>query len=192
MTHTARRWRYLAVAALLLSALAGLTACGKVSEYPGVPREGSQSGAVVQPAAASEGASASQEVTSGGETAESSEESSEGGAEQVRAELAQVDPASVPLVEKPEIELKDYEFVPKVVKVKAGEVEFAWDNTATHAHNYRIVKKGTEEVVFPGPKVGAMRRQRKILELEPGEYEVFCNLSDHLERGMIGLLFVEP
>lgn len=90
------------------------------------------------------------------------------------------------------IELKDYEFNPVDVRVKSqnGEVHFLWENTSTHAHNYRIVDK-SGNIVYPGPKVGAKKKREETLKLPPGEYKVFCNLSDHEERGMKGTLVVE-
>jgi plastocyanin len=92
-----------------------------------------------------------------------------------------------------EVELKDFEFVPYLFHVKAGDVTFLFDNTATHAHNYRISAwDDHENVVYPGPKIGARRKRKVHIKLDPGVYYVFCNLSDHEDRGMVGKLFVEP
>jgi len=91
------------------------------------------------------------------------------------------------------IELKDFEFVPKDVVVKAGDITFIWDNTSTHAHNYRILRADNpKDIIYPGPKVGAKKKQTKTLKLEPGDYIVICNLSDHEKRGMKGTLKVVP
>lgn len=94
------------------------------------------------------------------------------------------------------IKLENFAISPGNVQVKAGDVEFQWENPSNNAHNYRIVRgndpvnASDADVVYPGPKVGAKRTQIDTLTLEPGEYTVFCNLSDHLERGMRGRLLV--
>jgi len=92
-----------------------------------------------------------------------------------------------------EVELKDFEFVPHLFHVKAGDVTFLFNNTSTHAHNFRITTwDDHENVIYPGPKIGARRQRKVTITLEPGVYYVLCNLSDHEERGMVGKLFVEP
>jgi len=181
----------------------GLVACG---EYPGVPRQGqqaaqqpmqvaqlrqqsAQSAEQAQPAApAAESASA----TGGGEGG--------GGLAEKVSQLEGVTAEDVPLLtDVVEVELKDFEFVcsassvPNIFRVKAGEVTFIFNNTSTHAHNFRITAwDGHENVIYPGPKVGARKKRKVKITLEPGVYYVLCNLSDHEERGMVGKLFVEP
>lgn len=90
------------------------------------------------------------------------------------------------------ISLVDFEIKPAVLEFSGGERTFRWDNTSTHAHNYRIVKwDDHEEIIYPGPKVAAKRKQAKEIEIGPGEYYIFCNLSDHEKRGMRGKLIVK-
>ncbi len=193
--------------ALFGSIAVAVSACG---EAPGVPR-GASGGGVV---ASSNGADLSPSSASGGESAKPSkpaepsapaEESksrgssagssaggspSSGGAAGGSGGGSSGGGAAV-AGDVVEIELKDYEFAPVDVKVKAknGEVRFLWKNTSTHAHNYRILKG--DQIVYPGPKVGAKKKREETLKLAPGEYEVICNLSDHEERGMKGKLIVE-
>jgi len=174
MAHYKRFMPILIVTILAL----GLMACG---EYPGVPRPGQESQQVIQIVQAGGGAAPS---------------SSEGGLlAEALAELEQIKPEDVPLAENPiHVVLKDFEIVPNVLRVKAGEVTFVFENTSTHTHNYRIAAwDNHKKVIFPGrPKVGANQKREVTIHLEPGVYYVRCNVSDHEERGMVGKLFVEP
>lgn len=178
----------------------GLTACG---EYPGVPRKGMQSAQGVQSAPAVQPAQSSQqESTSPEEPAPAAEETEmedsgeEGGSDMAKTlhELEEVKMEDVELTTGTiNVELRDFEFDPPVLHVKAGKVTFFFENASTHAHNYRIAAwDDHESIVFKGPKIGARKKREMDIDLEPGTYYVLCNLSDHEERGMVGKLFVEP
>ncbi|MFQ5813911.1 MAG: cupredoxin domain-containing protein [Anaerolineae bacterium] len=113
---------------------------------------------------------------------------------QLRSELEGVKAEDVELATGPvAIELKDFELVPNLIRVKAGETTFILNNTSTHTHNYRIVAwDDRKNVIYRGrPKVGAKKTKEDTLPLEPGVYYIYCNVSDHEERGMVGKLFVD-
>jgi plastocyanin len=109
-------------------------------------------------------------------------------------ELEGVTAADVPLSEGPvTVELADFELKPRLFRVKAGDVDFVFQNPSTHAHNYRVTAwDNHENIIYPGPKIGASKTREATITLEPGIYYVLCNLSDHEERGMVGKLIVEP
>jgi len=188
---------FLLAGALIL----GLVACG---EYPGVPRQGQQ--AAQQPIqVAQQPAQAAEQAQPAAAPAESVPSAPRAGGEggslaEIVQQLEGIKPEDVPLLTgEVEVELVDFEFVcsassiPHVFRVKAGEVTFIFNNTSTHAHNFRITAwDDHENVIYPGPKVGARKKRKVKITLEPGVYYVLCNLSDHEERGMVGKLFVEP
>lgn len=166
------------LAGLLVIALAG---CG-----------GSSSGS-----SSSQAAVSAQQVASSGSSSSSSSSSSEPASGDLAKIIEQLEGVKAEDVELTSgtinMELKDFEFVPAILKVKAGTVTFLFDNTATHAHNYRITTwDNHENIIFKGPKIGARRQREMDIELQPGVYYVLCNLSDHESRGMVGKLFVEP
>lgn len=181
----------------------GLAACG---EHPGVPRQGQQ--AAQQPAQVAQPVQQQAQPAQQAQPVESEaaapaesappasgeEREGEGDLAAMIHELEEVKAEDVPLTTGAvECELKDFEFVPHLFRVKAGEVTFIFNNTSTHAHNYRISAwDDHEKVIYPGPKIGARKKRKVTIKLEPGVYYVLCNLSDHEERGMVGKLFVEP
>lgn len=185
--------RFMAVA-LMVSAMLVLAAC---TETP-VPR-GESGGAQVaegnapSETAKEEAAPAPTEAAPAEKEAQAEPPATEGGGSGSGGESGgESGGAATVSGNEVKIELKDFKIVPAELTVKAGEIKFTWQNTSTHAHNYRIVKwSNHSEIIYPGPKVGAKKKQVKTLKLEPGEYYVFCNLSDHEKRGMKGKLTVQ-
>ncbi len=79
--------------------------------------------------------------------------------------------------------LRDFEFEPRPLKVKAGRVRFLLLNRGSVDHDFMIPSLGTmehgEDLVKPG-------RSRTIeLELKPGRYEAICTVPGHKDAGMV-------
>jgi len=192
------------LAVVLLGLLMGLTACG---EAPGVPHPQAGAGAAAPPAGAAAPApvgAAAPTPAGAGPAQATPKPGAEGESEEglpppnidlaaLIKELEKVQASDVSLsTGSATVELVDFEFKPKVVKVKAGDVNFVFKNPSTHAHNYRIAAwDNHENIIYPGPKIGAAKTREDTIALKSGVYYVFCNLSDHEQRGMVGKLIVE-
>ena len=72
--------------------------------------------------------------------------------------------------------------------VAAGEVTITAVNDGATVHNLEVEGNGVEEItddLNPGDS-GEL-----TLDLEPGEYEIYCAIGDHAAQGMEGTLTVE-
>jgi iron uptake system component EfeO len=82
----------------------------------------------------------------------------------------------------------DYAFEPSDVTVPAGEVTFTVRNDGGEEHEFEIMQgdRVVDEVegLIPG-----LERDLSV-DLEPGEYQIVCQLNDHLQRGMKATLTV--
>ncbi|QBI20355.1 hypothetical protein ER308_12795 [Egibacter rhizosphaerae] len=79
-----------------------------------------------------------------------------------------------------------YEDLPD--SVSAGTVEFVMDNQGAAEHDMVIEELGDEEVVelTPGGETAS-----GTVELEPGEYTLYCSVPGHREAGMEATITVE-
>jgi plastocyanin len=83
----------------------------------------------------------------------------------------------------------EYSFDPNRVVVRgAGPLTIRLENVGTLAHDLHL-RRGDEDIggtpVFPGGQTGSGR-----VNLEHGNYEMFCTVGDHAELGMTGELEV--
>jgi len=79
--------------------------------------------------------------------------------------------------------LREFEFEPRPLKVKAGKVRFLLMNRGSVEHDFMIPEimeaMGHEkDLVQPG-KTKAIE-----VDLKPGTYEVICTVAGHQEAGM--------
>jgi len=79
--------------------------------------------------------------------------------------------------------LRDFEFEPRPLKVKAGRVRFLLLNRGSVDHDFMILSlramEHEQDLVKPG--------QSKVVELElkPGRYEAICTVPGHRDAGMV-------
>ncbi|HWN20537.1 MAG TPA: cupredoxin domain-containing protein [Gaiellaceae bacterium] len=87
-----------------------------------------------------------------------------------------------------EVVATEFAFDPADVSVdEAGETTFTVSNEGEFPHALEIEGNGIEEEteeLAPGES-GSV-----TVELEPGEYELYCPVGDHRDRGMVGTLVV--
>jgi plastocyanin len=87
-----------------------------------------------------------------------------------------------------EMSLVDYKLDPSTVQLPAGGTySFQLSNDGGNDHALEIEGGDFEEesdIVNPG-QTGEL-----TVELEEGEYEMYCPVGDHRERGMVGTLVV--
>ena len=87
-----------------------------------------------------------------------------------------------------QLSASEFEFTPSDVSVtEAGEVTFAVSNEGSMPHALEIEGGGVEEetdTIAPGES-GSL-----TVDLEAGEYELYCPIGNHREQGMVGKLVV--
>jgi plastocyanin len=88
------------------------------------------------------------------------------------------------------IDISEVEFAikPADVTAQAGEVTFAVSNDGSAPHNLEVEGNGVEEV---SDTVEGGQKTDLTVELEPGEYEMYCAIPGHREQGMEGTVTVE-
>ena len=89
-----------------------------------------------------------------------------------------------------ELTISETEFAldPADPSVAAGEVTITATNDGATVHNLEVEGDGVEEItddLDPGQSGELM------LDLAPGEYEIYCAIGDHAAQGMEGTLTVE-
>lgn len=85
--------------------------------------------------------------------------------------------------------LKDFFLDPDRLSVKAGKAAFSLKNLGRFTHDFRVEGQGIDE---RAPKVGVGHSLRWEITLKPGEYQISCPISNHADRGMVGVLTVLP
>ena len=83
-----------------------------------------------------------------------------------------------------DVSLSEWSIEPLDMVVAAGNVTFNVTNAGAIDHDFAIEDKGKIELVTPGDT------KVLVLNLEPGTYNILCDLSGHKEAGMTGTLTV--
>jgi plastocyanin len=88
------------------------------------------------------------------------------------------------------VDISEVEFAiePKEVSTKAGEVTFAITNDGSAPHNLEVEGNGIEEV---SETIEGGQKTDLTVQLEPGEYEMYCAIPGHREQGMEGTVTVQ-
>lgn len=109
-------------------------------------------------------------------------------------EVTETDTMDVPFEEAHEkqrvvVQARSYEYQPSEITVAPGEVTFVVDNATDIVHGFEVEGHGME-VVIDEIAPGATDSLTTTFE-ESGEYEIYCPVADHEQRGMTGTLTVE-
>jgi uncharacterized cupredoxin-like copper-binding protein len=83
------------------------------------------------------------------------------------------------------VELGDLFIKPRTIEVGAGDVTFEVKNSGASEHNFAVEDLGATEMIASGKSATL-----EISGLEPGKYEVICQVPGHAEGGMTGTLVV--
>ena len=88
------------------------------------------------------------------------------------------------------VDISEVEFAiePKEVTTQAGEVTFAITNDGSAPHNLEVEGNGIEEV---SDTIEGGQKTDLTVQLEPGEYEMYCAIPGHREQGMEGTVTVQ-
>jgi plastocyanin len=86
---------------------------------------------------------------------------------------------------------QEYSFDPGNVTIEGGggQVEIAFENAGSLAHNVRIFKDGKD--VGGSPTFAGGETKSATVDLQPGGYELICTVGDHADLGMKGKLTVK-
>ncbi len=81
----------------------------------------------------------------------------------------------------------EFQLDPADPTAEAGSVTFNVSNDGQTVHNLEVEGNGVEEVT---DSIEAGGSAELTVDLEPGEYEIYCSIGDHAEQGMEGTLTV--
>ncbi len=88
------------------------------------------------------------------------------------------------------VQLGDYYYQPAEIRAQPGEIQFTLTNVARRRHTFNIQDSATGADLFAAD-VGV--NQSVSMSFTPpveGTYRVYCNITDHAERGQVGTLTV--
>nr|BAL59142.1 copper tolerance protein [Candidatus Acetothermum autotrophicum] len=80
----------------------------------------------------------------------------------------------------------EYEFLPSIIEVKAGQIRIDLRNVGNSSHALRVEGKQEKVIVAPG------ERKIFLITLSVGRYRFTCPLGDHENLGMTGIILVRP
>ena len=85
---------------------------------------------------------------------------------------------------------REYSFDPENVTVEGGggQIEIAFENAGSLAHNVRVFKDGND--IGGSPTFAGGETKSSTVDLQPGDYELICTVGDHADLGMKGKLTV--
>jgi LPXTG-motif cell wall-anchored protein len=86
--------------------------------------------------------------------------------------------------------MTEFAFSPDALVVPAGRDTFVLQNAGMFPHNVHIEGNGISVDVKPDSPVAGGESFTGSVNLTPGTYEVWCPVSNHRERGMVGTLTV--
>jgi uncharacterized cupredoxin-like copper-binding protein len=88
------------------------------------------------------------------------------------------------------IDISETEFAldPSDPTAEAGNVTFNVSNDGETVHDLEVEGNGVEEVT---PSIEAGGSAQLSVDLEPGEYKIYCTIPGHADQGMEGTLTVE-
>jgi plastocyanin len=86
--------------------------------------------------------------------------------------------------------MNEFTFTPDRMVVPAGRDTFTMQNTGQFPHNVHIEGNGVSVDVKPDSPVAGGESFSGAVTLTAGTYQVWCPVSNHRERGMVGTLTV--
>ncbi len=88
------------------------------------------------------------------------------------------------------VTLSEWAITPNNLAIPSGKVEFMVSNTGKFGHNLSISKDGTE-IGKTSTFTSGEGTQTLAVDLQPGTYEILCNVPGHADKGMKGTLTVK-
>jgi uncharacterized cupredoxin-like copper-binding protein len=92
-------------------------------------------------------------------------------------------PQSAPPPARVQVVAQEFSYSLSRRKVMAGEVIVELVNRGQDAHDLNIQRVGGKHIIhFPHVQPG--QYVDRELKLRPGKYRLWCNIADHMKRGM--------
>jgi plastocyanin len=93
-------------------------------------------------------------------------------------------------VQEVAMQLGDYFYEPSTLTIAPGEVRLVLTNGASRRHSWNLQDRATGADLV-GTEIGA-RQEQLVTFTAPaaGTYRIYCNITDHAERGHVGTLIV--
>jgi len=88
------------------------------------------------------------------------------------------------------IEMGDYYYRPAEIAVLPGEIQFSITNLARRRHTFNIQNAATGVDLLEVDLGANQSTTRAFTPPAPGTYRIYCNITDHAERGQVGTLTV--
>lgn len=93
--------------------------------------------------------------------------------------------------ESADVDLKEWALGFKRMSVKDGHIRFDIENVGTVEHAFEVEgEAGGQKVEFKSPTLKPGEKTTLNVDLPPGEYDAYCPVHDHKEKGMSGKVIV--
>ncbi len=87
-----------------------------------------------------------------------------------------------------ELDASSYAYAPARFESPPGTIRFVVRNVSDEEHGIEVEGFGVEEEIEGIP--GGAADSLTVTLTSPGEYEIYCPVDDHEQRGMVGTLTV--
>ncbi len=103
---------------------------------------------------------------------------------------AQSPVAAAPVLQEITVELGDYFYQPAEIVVQPGEIQFTLTNVARRRHTFNVQDSATGADLFVADLGASRSTTMAFTPPTEGTYRIYCNVTDHAERGQVGTLIV--
>ncbi len=86
--------------------------------------------------------------------------------------------------------MADYFYQPAAIAVQPGEVHFTITNAARRRHTFNIQDPTTGTDLLAVDLGANQSTTKPFTPPANGTYRIYCNITDHAERGQVGTLTV--
>jgi len=90
-----------------------------------------------------------------------------------------------------EVKLTEWKLGFKEISAKGGEIRFEIENVGTVEHAFEVEgENGGQKVEYKSPVLKPGEKTTLQVDLPAGEYEAYCPVHDHKDKGMVGAVTV--
>jgi len=93
--------------------------------------------------------------------------------------------------EAADVDLKEWALGFKRMSVQNGHIRFDIENVGTVEHAFEVEgEAGGQKIEFKSPVLKPGEKTTLDVDLPPGEYDAYCPVHDHKDKGMSGKVIV--
>lgn len=90
------------------------------------------------------------------------------------------------------VKLNEWELGFKQMSANTGQIRFDIENVGTVEHAFEVEgEAGGQKVEYKSPILKPGEKTTLEVDLPPGEYEAYCPVHDHKDKGMAGEITVK-